>query len=90
MCPELSLAPLIVRDTEMERELTDYVVQSRQTGEPIPKIIDWIEGPVGVRSRNFRNAKIYSLVWNPCYSLKDGISPTYPRVEEQANEAKNI
>jgi len=42
-----------------------------------------IEGPVGVQSRNFSNEQIYSLGWQPRYSLKDGISHTYPWVLAQ-------
>jgi len=50
--------------------------------------VKWIEGPVGVQSRNFSNAKIYSLGWKPKYFLKDGIALTYPWIAEQANKAK--
>ena len=45
--------------------------------------VNWIKGPVGVQSRNFSNAKIYSLGWKSQYSLKDGIALTYPWVAEQ-------
>ena len=45
--------------------------------------VNWIKGPVGVQSRNFSNAKIYSLGWKSKYSLKDGIALTYPWVAEQ-------
>ena len=45
--------------------------------------VNWIKGPVGVQSRNFSNAKIYSLGWKSQYSLNDGIALTYPWVAEQ-------
>jgi len=45
--------------------------------------VNWIKGPVGVQSRNFSNAKIYSLGWKSEYSLNDGIALTYPWVAEQ-------
>ena len=45
--------------------------------------IRYVEGPVGVQSRNFSNERIYSLGWRPHYSLRDGIARTYPWVHEQ-------
>jgi nucleoside-diphosphate-sugar epimerase len=42
-----------------------------------------VEGPVGVRSRNFSNAKIYSIGWRARVFLKEGIELTYPWVEAQ-------
>ncbi len=48
--------------------------------------IHWIEGPVGVRSRNFSNDRIESLGWMPTYSLRDGIAATYPWVADQVHE----
>jgi nucleoside-diphosphate-sugar epimerase len=45
--------------------------------------IGHIEGPVGVRSRNFSNERIYSTGWQPRFSLRDGIARTYPWVEAQ-------
>ena len=49
-----------------------------------------IEGPVGVQSRNFSNARIYSLGWRPKVFLKEGISYTYPWVAAQvANSQKS-
>lgn len=50
--------------------------------------VKWIKGPVGVQSRNFSNAKIYSLGWKPRYFLKDGIELTYPWISGQVNKAK--
>ena len=51
--------------------------------------IKWVEGPVGVQSRNFSNERIYSIGWKSRYSLKDGISKTYPWIEEQVRESRN-
>jgi GDP-D-mannose 3',5'-epimerase len=42
-----------------------------------------VEGPVGVQSRNFSNARIYSLGWKPRVFLRDGIALTYPWIDEQ-------
>ena len=42
-----------------------------------------IEGPTGVHSRNFSNSRIYSTGWRSKYSLKEGISLTYPWIEAQ-------
>lgn len=51
--------------------------------------IKWIDGPVGVLSRNFSNARIYSLGWKHRYSLKEGISITYKWIEEQVKKQKD-
>jgi len=50
--------------------------------------IKWGEGPVGVQSRNFSNAKIYSIGWRAKYFLKDGITLTYPWIEKQVKKAQ--
>jgi GDP-D-mannose 3', 5'-epimerase len=42
-----------------------------------------VKGPVGVLSRNFSNARIYSLGWQPKVYLKDGIGLTYPWINQQ-------
>jgi nucleoside-diphosphate-sugar epimerase len=42
-----------------------------------------VDGPVGVRSRNFSNERIYSTGWRPRFSLRDGIARTYSWVEAQ-------
>jgi hypothetical protein len=44
----------------------------------------YIDGPVGVQSRNFRNTRIESLGWKARSSLRNGIERTYPWVYEQA------
>jgi GDP-D-mannose 3', 5'-epimerase len=46
-----------------------------------------VAGPVGVHSRNFSNARIYSLGWRAQYNLKAGIARTYPWVEAQVYKA---
>ncbi len=45
--------------------------------------IKYVEGPVGVQSRNFSNERIYSIGWRARYSLADGIARTYQWVYEQ-------
>ena len=45
--------------------------------------IRYVHGPVGVRSRNFSNEKIYQTGWTPKISLKEGIRRTYPWIEQQ-------
>jgi len=45
--------------------------------------IRYVEGPVGVQSRNFSNERIYSTGWRARYSLKEGIARTYPWVHAQ-------
>lgn len=42
-----------------------------------------IPGPVGVHSRNFSNAKMYSLGWKAKYNTKAGIEKTYPWILSQ-------
>jgi nucleoside-diphosphate-sugar epimerase len=44
-----------------------------------------VDGPVGVRSRNFSNERIYSTGWRSRFSLRDGIVCTYPWVEAQVH-----
>lgn len=47
----------------------------------------YIEGPVGVQSRNFSHARIESLGWEPQVSLEQGIALTYPWIESQVQAA---
>jgi GDP-D-mannose 3',5'-epimerase len=42
-----------------------------------------VEGPVGVQSRNFSNARIESLGWRARVFLEEGIGYTYPWIEAQ-------
>ena len=48
----------------------------------------YVDGPVGVRSRNFSNARIESLGWKAQFSLREGISLTYPWINEQVQAAR--
>ena len=48
--------------------------------------IKHVDGPVGVRSRNFSNKRIYTTDWRPKYSLKRGISIHYPWVKAQVEK----
>lgn len=45
--------------------------------------IKYIDGPVGVQSRNFSNERIYSIGWKPKVFLKEGIKRTYPWIKKQ-------
>ena len=47
-----------------------------------------VPGPVGVRSRNFSNGRIYSLGWRSRFSLEAGIALTYPWVAEQVRQQR--
>jgi nucleoside-diphosphate-sugar epimerase len=46
-----------------------------------------VEGPVGVRSRNFSNERIYSIGWRSKFDLRAGIERTYPWIREQVEAA---
>jgi nucleoside-diphosphate-sugar epimerase len=58
---------------------------ARVAGKPIN--IRHVDGPVGVQSRNFSNARIYSLGWRPKVFLEEGIALTYPWIEAQVRAA---
>ena len=45
--------------------------------------VRYVDGPVGVRSRNFSNERIYSTGWTSQVSLEEGIRRTYPWIEQQ-------
>jgi len=49
--------------------------------------IKHVEGPVGVRARNFRIERIKSLGWQSRFPLKKGISYTYQWIESQVRAA---
>jgi len=42
-----------------------------------------IDGPVGVKARNFRADRVAAAGWRSRFSLKDGLSRTYPWVKAQ-------
>jgi nucleoside-diphosphate-sugar epimerase len=65
------------------KELVDTVAEV--AGKRIH--VRWVEGPVGVQSRNFSNERIYSLGWRAKYSLREGIAHTYPWIEAQVRAA---
>ena len=46
--------------------------------------IKYIEGPVGVQSRNFSNECMYSIGWEAKVFLEEGIECTYTWIERQA------
>jgi len=48
-----------------------------------------VEGPVGVKARNFQNDRISSIGWRSEFSLKEGLSRTYPWIKAQVEAAKN-
>ena len=66
------------------KELVDTVADV--AGKKIS--IKYVEGPVGVKSRNFSNARIYSIGWRAKFFLKEGIARTYPWIEQQVIEAR--
>ncbi len=52
--------------------------------------IAWVPGPVGVQSRNFSNARIYTTGWRARYPLIEGIRRTYPWIEQQVKAAQAV
>jgi len=66
------------------QELVDTVAEV--AGKKIH--IRWVEGPVGVQSRNFSNARIYTTGWRAKVFLKEGIARTYPWIEEQVRQLR--
>jgi nucleoside-diphosphate-sugar epimerase len=50
--------------------------------------IRYVEGPVGVQSRNFSNGRILTTGWKSRYPLRDGIALTYPWVREQVRKSR--
>ncbi|MBN1557096.1 MAG: NAD-dependent epimerase/dehydratase family protein [Lentisphaerae bacterium] len=66
------------------KELVDTVAEV--AGKTVK--VKYVEGPVGVQSRNFSNERIYSIGWKPRVYLEDGIARTYPWVAEQVQRAQ--
>lgn len=52
--------------------------------------VRYVDGPVGVQSRNFSNARIASLGWRARFSLRDGLGLTYAWVDEQCRTAELV
>lgn len=50
--------------------------------------IQHVDGPVGVQSRNFSNAKIESTGWRSVYDLREGIERTYPWIADQVQSTQ--
>jgi len=50
--------------------------------------IEYVEGLVGVHSRNFSKERIKSLGWEAQVPLKEGIARTYRWIEEQVRVSK--
>jgi nucleoside-diphosphate-sugar epimerase len=67
-------------------ELANAVI--KQSGKKLT--IKHVPGPVGVQSRNFSNARIYSLGWRAKVFLEDGIRLTYPWVEAQVKARQAV
>src|SRR5689334_11202539 len=65
------------------RELVQTVmeVSGKQLG------VRYVPGPVGVQSRNFSNARIYSPGWQPTTSPRAGIGVTYRWIAPQVRSA---
>lgn len=73
--------PVNVGGTEQATvdELVDAVIKASSK-----KIaVKYVDGPVGVQSRNFSKERIFSLGWRPRVSLEDGIARTYKWIEGQ-------
>ena len=64
------------------KELVDTVAEV--AGKKIN--IKYIDGPVGVMSRNFSNERIYSIGWKPQVFLKEGLERTYPWIKKQVEK----
>jgi nucleoside-diphosphate-sugar epimerase len=50
--------------------------------------IKHIEGPVGVKARNFKADRIASIGWKSRFSLKEGIGRTYPWIRSRVEAAR--
>ncbi|MDI6774950.1 MAG: NAD-dependent epimerase/dehydratase family protein [Verrucomicrobiota bacterium] len=65
------------------KELVDTVC--KVAGKTVK--VKHVDGPVGVQSRNFSNARIESIGWKAKVFLEEGIRRTYPWIEAQARAA---
>ena len=68
------------------RELADAVIA--HSGKQVD--VRYVPGPVGVQSRNFSNARIYSLGWRAKTSLREGLGDTYRWVEQQVRDRLTV
>jgi nucleoside-diphosphate-sugar epimerase len=50
--------------------------------------IEYVEGPVGVRARNFSKARSRALDWEARVGLREGIARTYAWIEAQVKAWK--
>ena len=72
----------------------DQHVSVKELVETIAKVakktihIKYIDGPVGVQTRNHSTERIRSLGWQAQYDLKTGITKSYPWVKDQVEKAK--
>ena len=62
-------------------ELTDTIIEV--SGKEIR--VKYVNGPVGVQSRNFSNKRMHSLGWRAQIFLREGIEYTYPWIEAYGN-----
>ncbi len=51
--------------------------------------IKHVDGPVGVQSRNFSNARMESIGWKATVFLEEGIGRTYAWIEEQVKKLRS-
>jgi nucleoside-diphosphate-sugar epimerase len=49
-----------------------------------------VDGPVGVRARNFLAPRMASIGWESRVSLREGLSCTYPWIESQVKAAATV
>jgi len=63
-------------------ELTKIVIEA--SGKKVQ--IKYVDGPVGVQSRNFSNKKIYATGWQAKHTTRHGIRLTYPWIESQVKK----
>lgn len=61
-------------------ELLTKIINISEKFELRPKYID---GPVGVQSRNFKHDRIKSTGWEPKYTILEGLVKTYEWIEQQ-------
>jgi nucleoside-diphosphate-sugar epimerase len=85
----------------MHSDLEDGVNIGRQEYVSVNELVDviadvagktvhvqHIDGPVGVKARNFRAGRIQEIGWVSKISLHDGISQTYPWVKAQVEASR--